>query len=403
MPPPTAPRRGRLAAAAALLALAACAPSEPTAAGADSAPAAAAPNPFDVGEAPRGLRIANPMDPERDYNFDLGRVPYGSVQVVDVQLENVEATPVTLRAVKPGCGCTVPSVSYTEPDGTVRIGDLGRAGDVLTIPPGHHADLRLEVDTRNVDKQNKSKRVLVRVTSEAEGSDEVFYLTLEVHLIVDVPFVAVPGRLDMKRVPVSGGGVAMVDITRANHEGLGLGEVVSAPEQVLTDLRHEQRFGLDVWTLSVRLVPPIPRGLFQGEVVMAVLDEEGQDAGRTFAVPVQALAVPDVEVVPRRLVFPERSLDRQPVARSELATLLPGHRLRVVDARVEGPAAPHLRLTVDPVDGTREGGSARWTIQLETLPTLDVPELEGEVVLEIDDPQFPEVRVAYTGTVRLDG
>lgn len=416
MPPPTKhPRRPRPALAASLPllllpvllqlgGLAGCGGSDETTSTPDAEQAAAAGtvNPFAIPSDTRGLRIANPRDPERAYNFDLGRVPYGSVQRIDIELENVEDQPVTIRAVKPGCGCTVPSVQYTDEDGKVTLGDTRRNGDILTVPPGRHADLTLEIDTRNVDKKNQSKRVLVRITSEVPDSTEVFYLTLEVHLIVDLPFASIPGRLDMKRVPTSGGGVALVEITRTNYDGLSLGEIVHAPDNVLCDLRNEQRFGHDVWTLSARLIPPIERGLFQDKVVLQVLDESGEVTDRTFEVPIQALVIPDVDVVPSRLVVPRRPLARNPTATSELATLLPGHRLRVVSAHLEGTAAEHLRLTVEPAADDGTGGSTRWILKLAPLASLDVPQFEGEAVLELDDPQFPEIRVPYSGAVVLD-
>lgn len=346
-----------------------------------------------------GLAIVNPLDPERDYNFDLGHLEYGDVRELVVRLRNDDGRPLEVQRVVPGCGCTVPSLRWERPDGTVATGATHPGDDPLTLPPGAVAELTLRVDTRRSDKQNTSKRVLVRITSDSPTNP---FLTLEVHFIVDVPFQATPGRLDLHQVPAGGGGVAATELIAATDDAVRLDRVDATSPGVEAELIEEQRFGMTVWTVRARLLPPLELGTYLGFVRLGLADAEGQPLERTFELDVQAHVVPDLGLDPSRLVFPPVPAERmhETVAEADLVARLPGQRVGLLEATLEGPQAEHLRLETLPVQVDAEGRASRWRLRLHAEPSLTERVFSGTLRLTLDDPQFPELEVPYMGRFR---
>ena len=53
--------------------------------------------------------MIEPQNPERDYDVDLGRMPFGEKRSHVVRFRNAEGRDLTVRKVTASCSCTVPT------------------------------------------------------------------------------------------------------------------------------------------------------------------------------------------------------------------------------------------------------------------------------------------------------
>jgi hypothetical protein len=338
-------------------------------------------------------------DPDRQNFHDFGRVPDGSVVEHVFRLRNTAGVPAGILRVTPSCGCTVPSLSYERTDGTeVRATQVAAPGEVmLSIPPDTDAELAMRIDTREITTKNTDKLLIVNVTTDAEKS---LYLTFEAHINVEKPFAVVPDSINLRNVPVNGGGWDTVDIVKAgdfDHRVVGLREI---PAGVSAELRHELKMEHDVWVLTAGFEPPLEEGRHEAALVLDTVDENGRP-GAPLEVKLIALAVPDLAADPERLVF---RVDTDPSSAAVVVrSLLPGQRLRVTSAELE--PAEHgdwLSVSAQPEDTDARGKSASWTITLTWRDRQPPAEdrLRGAAMVTFDDPALAPLAVPYVIHVR---
>lgn len=349
--------------------------------------------PYD-GPLARGVESRDPR-----LNFhDFGRVHDGDTVTRVFRLENTDPVPVAITRVDPGCGCTVPALRAVLPDGTVVQGEpaASKAPKLLEVPPGAIFELELAIHTRDVTTKNQDKLVTVRLTTDSPNG---YFLTLELHILVEKPFAVVPGTLAFGLVPENGGKEAKVEIVRAGRFAHALGELVSVPPGVSAELLQEERNFVPVWTLRARLEPPLERGPRNLTVVIATTDEDGAP-GRALEVPLTAQVVADLASDPARLVF-RTAPDAEGEGALELFSLLPGHRLRVRGVEVPPEHAAWLAAETLALAPDDDGASARWRITLRSRPPYPAGQaLSGSVRVLLDDPQHPEHALEFVVHVR---
>ena len=351
----------------------------------------------------RGLEILPYEDPtigpvaEKDprlYYHDFGNVPMGELVSRVFQLRNTDPRPVSIKRLVPSCGCTLPTVSYVRDDGEVVVGNVKPvAGEsVITIPPGVVADLTLEIDTRLIKNANVDKLLTATITTDSPNG---FYLNLEAHIFVERPFTVVPETLNFGRIPVNGGGEKSVQVVQSPGFHRRVTEVVEQPEGVTAELSLDDSLDRSLWTLTVRVEPPLERGRLNGQIVLATQDELGEPS-ETIAVPLVADGVPDIQAEPARIVF---SAERASSSAGScvVRSLLQGHVFGIEEARVDVEHEARLEIAYEPVAPDPEGRSGAWKLTLKTVPPLEAGDglLAGDVVLTLDDPQHPDLRVPF--------
>ena len=365
------------------------APASPTAAAADATE-------------PRGLVhvVQADEDPARPGFFDFGTVPHGEIVNHSFLLENTEERPVTIQKVDVGCGCTVARLMKRTLDGELVGARSDLPNVLLVLEPGEVLELALRVDTTAIKVKNIDKLFMVRVASDSVRTP---YVTLEVHLIVDLAFQLSPEQLELRDMPMGGGATAPITIKALGDVPgrlTGLGEL---PEGVFAELRESQlsRPGAPVWVLDAGFLPPLTPG--RHAATIQVLTEGPEPGVPTAPLEIQlgGTAVPDVHLSPSRLVLrpgmgdpddPEASL-----VGAELETYLEGHRFAVTGYRILGDAAEHLELTVEPVLPDARGQTTHWQLQLRTRTPGPTGSFTGTIVFELDDPQYPTLELPYVG------
>jgi hypothetical protein len=357
-----------------------------------------------AGEAPTGsgLVVRPDLDPtvgpgpelpfDRPNFFSFGKVREGQVVTHVFHLENTDPGPVTVKRIVPSCGCTTPLLSYTDADGNVVRGDPMMEGveSILTIPAGVIAELEVRIDTDDVTTKNLDKTLPINITTDSPNG---YYLTLETHIYVRRPFNLVPNGINFGRVPLSGEKTGSMDIVPTGEEDVRITGIESLPDGVTAELTHETVVGKDKWTLTATVHPPHERGRWTANAILATEDVFGAPAA-PLVVGLQADRVPDLVTSPTRLVFAARGPDSESVVR--LTSLLPGHRIGITGAALPAEHGQLLELTYEPEEPDGSGKSPSWLVTLRARDGASVVELlRGEVALTLDDPQHPEVRVAY--------
>jgi hypothetical protein len=338
------------------------------------------------------------QDPRLNFH-DFGRIHDGDVVTRVFRMRNDDPRDVSIKRVVPACGCTVAALRAIRADGTVVPGlpIKSKEPTLLTVAPGEIAELEVRVDSREISGKNADKLVNVRVETDSPNG---YYLTFEVHVLVEQPFTVVPNTLALGWIPENGGGAGKVEIVPALYFSHELKELVDVPAGVSADLVKEIRNGMPLWTLRARMEAPLERGP-RSHVLRIATEEEPGVPGRDIEVPLTATVVGDLSSEPERMVFAaERGMATS--GTFELYSRLGGHRLRVTAVEVPLDQQEWLEARIEPLEPDDDGASLRCSVTLETLPPLPAgkPMLTGELVLTLDDPQHPTHRIGYVVHLR---
>ena len=331
-------------------------------------------------------------DPRLNFH-DFGRVPDGEVVTHAFRMRNDDPSPVTIQRVVPGCGCTIASLRYTAPDGTLVPGQpIGsKSLKLLVIPPGVVAELEVKIDTRQLATKNADKLIITNVTTDSPNG---YYLTFEVHILVEKPFVVVPGMIQLGRVPRSGGADGSVEIVPARGFQHAIAKIQEFSPGLHAELASEERMGTPLWTLRAGFDPPLQPGLHQAKVVLATRTPEGEP-GRTLEVALMAQVVDDLAADPERIVF-AASRDESAQGQAQVFSLLAGQRLKVLGVELSETQRELFEVTCLSEEPDGDGKSLRWTVTLATRTPLPAdPLLSGKLLLRLDDPLQERFELPY--------
>ena len=133
---------------------------------------------------------------------------------------------------------------------------------------------------------------------------------------------------------------------------------------------------------------------------MTTTNADGQGDGAPFTVPILAQISPDVIVSPGVLQLSNVEAAKGATLHAELLALVPGAKLKVLAARLEGDASEDLELVVTPVSADEDGRAQRHQIEFRSKPSLKAAHFRGTAVFETDDPRNPRISVPYAGSSR---
>jgi hypothetical protein len=342
-----------------------------------------------------GLVVVDPQFPDVPDEIDLGHVSFGDTLRRTVRLRNDSPRPLTIRKVSPGCSCTTPELSYTDPgSGELVRGNTRGPGDVLTLPPGVVAEMVLSVDSTVAPSKNAHKLIVLRITTD---SDVTPYLTFNVRIFVESFFRPSPAVVDLKQVPINGGGDGSIDLAPDSLDGRRILSVSKSPLELVPELVESPVFGAQVWKLNVRLLPPIELGHREYTVELATSGPGGEGEGPPLVVRVRAMGVPDSALEPAVLLLDHVAPGARATAQARLIARLQGHALKITSARVEGELAGKLEVEIAPTQPDAEGRASLWDLRMVALEELGSAPLSGLLVVETADPEQPrfESRIVY--------
>ena len=366
-----------------------------TTSGCDGGSGAAASRSNATDEGPRGLVIVNSESEDRPYFHDFGTVSWGEVVEHTYELVNTDPDPVTIRDLTPSCGCALPVVWRIDDEGNRIEGKARDRGNVLVVPPGRGCFVKMRVNTREVKTPNRDKLAQIRLRSNSKNNA---FLSFEGHVIVRLLFQATPLALDLGRVGRGVGGTGFTEIVVAVPESTArLIDVKSHDPLLEVDLTESVRFGNTLWTLTARFPAEQPLGPHLSTIVLRTTDIDGEGEYGEFKVPFSAQVVEDVTASPPILAL--GSFDRSTGAAIEttLRTLVPGHRLSVLDYEVVGEGSEDVQIELRPVSPDAEQRSEQWIIAMTVPPDTTHEAFSGRVTLRLDDEVYPSVELPYSG------
>jgi hypothetical protein len=339
------------------------------------------------------LVVVDPQFPQAPEEIDLGVLQFGQVLRHVVRLRNASEVPLTIRDVKPGCSCTQARVRYVDPASGARVEErAGRPGDLITLPAGVTAELELTIDSTLAPVRNKHKLVVVRVTTD---SRETPFLTLSLRLLVESAFRPAPAVIDLRQVAQNGGGSGEIGLAAEGDQGRRITEVISCPLELVPDLQLQNVFGVDVWQLRVQLLPPVPLGYHEYELVLGATGPDGVGEGPPVKVSVRATGVPDAGIDPPLVTLAVPPGGEHPEGATLVVTRIPGHTLRVTGARVEGVGPRRIEVEPIPRQPDAQGRAAVWELRLHAREDLGGEPLQGKLVVETDDEQVPRLEARW--------
>lgn len=344
-------------------------------------------------DAPGGLQIVDPPNPDQPWDFDLGTVPLGEKVTRTILLRSDEDRPLTLKDMTSPCSCTSLEIFTTDAKGERVAGDFTGEGDVIVLPPRAQAELVVHVDTEAVPARNTAKRI--RLVARTDSPTDPF-LAIEVHLVVDQPFQMVPGVLRLGNVPASQGTRAEAKVVSQNERGEVLSGAIETPPDVRASLELDLAAVFQQWTLSVEMTPPVAPGPFERILKIGTTGPAGE--GRPYAVRITGVGVADIAVDPTRFAFSSRAVGAS--AEVEVIAHLVGARLMVKDVRLDAAAKGLLKSEATPIEPDTLGRSARWKVRLYAERDLPAGPFGGRAIIATDDPESPELSVPYLCTAR---
>lgn len=342
---------------------------------------------------PKGLVILNPQNPERDYDFDLGRLALGEVREYVVQLKNAEGRPLSIREVASGCSCTTPKLSYLNEQGARVEGPILWNQQAFVVPKDAVIELALRVESKLVPNPNAVKRVIVRIQTDSEVDPAK---TLEVHMVVDVPFYVVPKMINLGRVPIGGIAQGKTEISRAMGTGELILGVLSKPENVDVVLETPEDLGAMFWRVHVRWFPPHEHGAQMSSVLLSTSGPHGVGEGPPLEIQLLTIGVEDVVADPMLFSLPQRLEINSGAGAVQLRSMVGGNRILVTGATPEGPFAECFRASATAISPDANGRSEQWIVQLTcTRPPETSEAFSGHVVVNLDDAVTPIMRIPY--------
>jgi hypothetical protein len=356
--------------------------------------------PAEQGGAPEGLDDGHghehgPADESivRSYFHDFGTVPDGSVASHTFRLQNSDRVPLTIQRIKASCGCTVPAIRYVDDQGVTHEGDPEADPEVLVLPPGAIADLDVRIDAHGVRSKNEHKLMQVRVTSDSLNDP---FLTLECSILVEQPFRVEGDVLRIPRMPQSTGGRGFARIVQLGASNARVKSLGALPPGVTATLVEEDVIGRAVWRLEVEVAPPLSVGPFMDELELLTETADGQPAP-SFRVKLQSSVTADITLDPTRVILRDFRSDGLGAETTTLVCNVPGQRVKVLGADVEGSFREFIDVEWAPLQPDDKQRSARWTIRVTVKPGIEVDRFSGAITLRLDDPQTPELKLTYAG------
>ncbi|MEL6715490.1 MAG: hypothetical protein AAFP86_17045, partial [Planctomycetota bacterium] len=129
-----------------------------------------------------------------------------------------------------------------------------------------------------------------------------------------------------------------------------------------------------------------PFGVQRGSLELITTDDDGEGEDGRYRVPYVVQVVPDVSATPSVASFGLVQEGAPARASSELRALVPGARIGVRSATVEGPDGVRFEASYEPEQPDDAGRSARWTVTLAAPDGLPVGKATGVLRLELDEP-----------------
>jgi len=117
-------------------------------------------------------------------------------------------------------------------------------------------------------------------------------------------------------------------------------------------------------------------------------------------VPILAQIAPDIIVSPGVLQMSIVDRAQGGSLEAELLALVPGAKIRVLSARLEGDDSADLELITTPTAPDEDGRAQRHLLTLRTKSSLKLGPFHGRAVIETDDPHMPRIVVPYAGSSR---
>jgi len=335
---------------------------------------------------------------ERPYFHDFGEVPRGDFLEHTFRLRNAEDGPVSLLDTQGTCSCTsVRRIRAVLADGTTVEGDPRKKDGMLDLPAGATAEMTVRMDSSKA-AANHNKLEVLRLRT---NSTRTPYLTFEVRFFPRQLFQATPSVLDLQDVPQGAGKSGRVDIVTGVKGSpariLGIAQQGERAQAELTET-----FSLDesLWVLTVTWPANQPMGAFKDHVVLSTTDANGKGDADTLEIPIWARVVSDIVIYPQQINLEALRQDESKTVRAELRALTPGLRTKVKAARVEGAASAQIAVSYEPLAPDALGRSSTWKLSIEVSPGLPPGSIVAELVVSLEDEQFPEVRASLRGYVR---
>jgi len=342
------------------------------------------------GQDDRGFVFLQPENEVHPSWVDLGEIELGDTRTASLKLLNAESHPIVVQSVLSGCSCTIPEVFYVDASGRKVAGDTRSTTKVLEVPAGATMEVHLRVDSRLSPVKNKDKLVIVRITTDDDTDP---YVTLEARMKIVSSFQSLPPELDLRRVGVNAGASGTVEVAPIGDSGRALVGVAEAPPGVIAQVEPSTRIGTTTWLVTVKLEPPLAIGYQEHVLRLATTGDGGAGEGRPFELKLRWTGAPDVEMVPTRLLFLRDGATGREHAMTELFCHLQGQRVKIVRHELLGEHTDKLAVTIEPAAPDANGRSDRWRVTLDPKEALGALAVQGMLVIETDDAQFPKLEV----------
>ncbi|MBK7643948.1 MAG: DUF1573 domain-containing protein [Planctomycetes bacterium] len=334
----------------------------------------------------RGIVILQ-ANPQRPNFWDFDVASYGDQPTHVFRLKNLEKHVVTIRSMTPSCGCVQPTLRSADGSRFVR-GVLGEDAPPFRVDPGAEFELEIKVDTTAIERMNTEKLVWVRMISDSESTP---YFVVEAHLRVQRDFFCTPALVELGEVPRGydkRASASVVADSRVSHARILGVERAQGPFSATVD--ETEVAGVPTWVLVVSAAKDAPPGYTHGKVVLRATGSDGTGEGRMLEVPVSANFVPRILTRPAQL-----RLDTvRDQATLVLECLVPGEKVALRKVRFEGPGPEFVVQTA--AQNPDQGRSAKWSITLALSREGMGGGYTRTAVLELDDPEIPELRVPVT-------
>jgi hypothetical protein len=344
------------------------------------------------------IKTGNPNTDDRPLFHDFGNVKYGSRLDHTFLFENSSKHPIQIIRSQGACSCTLlASIETTRADGSIANGDPTANKDMLVVDAGAELRLKIRIDTTKV-AANQHKLAVMRVNTDSEITP---FLTFELHVYGEKAFRVEPAKVKLGSCPQSHGGSASVRVLPGGPDSFA--RVVGIVEQgrwVHAEIVEEEVNEQVYWIVHVELPEMLNFGPIQDKIVLSTTDGHGHGNSERLTIDVRGQVVPDITVFPRQLSFGAFNAGEQATLDGQVLALVPGARIKVLSAELEGPLAEHISVEYSAHRGDEGGSSDEWRFVMSVDASIPKGRFNGTLHIQLDDDQMPTLSAPFMGVAR---
>ena len=297
---------------------------------------------------------------------DFGVVVAGAEVNHRFSLKNIGQESLIISDIVSSCNCTT---------------GLNSAGEIL---PGENLQIQATFQTPMRHGDSDEELIVYLKGKESDKSYSPVKLLMKGKLLM--PFQSVPNRVFFGKVPFGQSRTREVGVRKGAKGTASLSGVDTTSEFIKTEIMSTETDG--AFKIEVELLPHAPIGNLEAQIRL-IFKYEGRQT--QLQIPVTAIVLGDVEVIPRR-AFIGNVRNGKPLVKTLEIRVMQNKQVHVNAVKSQ---SKHVKALLHPISAGR-----KYQIRIEILETAPAGEFSDVITVTTDSPIQPKVNIPLYAYIR---